>query len=180
LTYEEEKMEQQPNFIVRALTRLTQGKVWRYGPELQALTTGGWFRGLNVRGEFAGWVWKCPGSIQGAMAAVHKDAKLRDAGGNPVHEVPVTREIGCAFQSSPIQAGMTGLSEVKARCPQCGNSSELLVWLRQRGIKASELEASVPALALAGASTFQSRAKDSWGDATGDYGYERSNPEGLF
>lgn len=144
--------------------------------ENQNLAAGfGWFRALNVRGEFMGWCFKCPGSIQ--KATVPAPANYRNAQGELVKEIPVERHVGCGFRSYPIPPGLDGINGIEITCSQCNQRSSLMQWLKLNNIK--KLEA-VPSLSFAPASATQPRVLDAWNHEAGDYTYERSNPGGFL
>jgi hypothetical protein len=134
----------------------------------------GWFRGLNVRGEFVGWLFKCPGGVQ--KATVSAPMGYRDAEGKPVTEIAVTRHTGCGFRSYPLAPGLDGLNGVQITCGQCRQQSSLVQWLKLNDYK--DLE-KVPSLAIAPASATAPRIIDSW-DGQDDFGYQKTNPSGMF
>ena len=148
--------------------------------EQQNLARGfGWFRALNVRGEFMGWCWRCPGSIQ--RATVPAPAGYRDAKGELVEEIPVERHVGCGFRSYPIPPGLSGIKEIAATCSQCHQKSSLEAWLKLNGIKKLE---DVPSLAFAPTPAVQPRIIDVWGEGSGGgddgYAYSRTDPGGFL
>jgi hypothetical protein len=151
----------------------------QYDEEQNRAAGFGWFRGLNVRGEFMGWCFKCPGSIQ--KATVPAPANFRNAQGECVAEIPVERHVGCGFRSYPIPPGLDGLNGIEITCTQCRQRSSLMQWLKLNNIKKLE---DVPSLSFAPASATQPRVIDVWGDGGGGseegYAYERSNPGGFL
>jgi len=135
----------------------------------------GWYRETDNLGRLLGFSWACPGKV--IRATIPRPRGSAEAG-----ELPVEQRIGCSFVSSPLlpDVDQEGLQAIDAKCGQCGNTSNLAKYLRDRRITTRELPVRVrtnPATAR--------RVFDTWDDkdaADGRYAvnYEKSDPGGLL
>src|SRR5467141_341252 len=94
----------------------------------------GWYRETDRLGRLVGFSWACPGKT--IRATIPRPRGSAEAG-----ELPIEQRIGCSFVSSPLlpDVDQEGLQSIDAKCGQCGNSSNLAKYLRDRRITPREL-----------------------------------------
>ena len=130
----------------------------------------GWYRQNHISGDFLGYVWACPGKVI-------RSTMPRPKGSTKPGEAPVEQRIGCNFETRNIPVGLRGLEGVRAKCRQCGTSSSLLQYLKERGLEPEQLAVKVRTTPAT-----RDRIIDTWGKESAEpgYAYEGSDPGGLF